>query len=136
MKTSSANCTLLFSCAEEKAHNENPKKMHTANLKSTPFLTTPPLAPHTPASHVRTSPRDSSTVRDGKINHRPLGHDPERVAQRARRVIALFVNLKVDGLGDAGRLIQLTCVRPQIGIINEAANVALEGAVIRRVKAC
>ena len=53
---------------------------------------------------------------------------------RVRHVVMAFDVIEVDRLGDAGLLIQVHQISLQVWIIDNAPQVALEVAVINRIK--
>ena len=61
------------------------------------------------------------------------GDDAQGIETGTVAVIPLFVERHVDGFAERGRLVQVPQVARKIGIIDDAAQVALEVAVVNRV---
>ena len=69
-----------------------------------------------------------------EIEQRADGNDTRRVNRSVRNVVMAFDVIKVDGIGDAWLLIQVHQVSLQVGIIDNAPQVAFEMAVINRIE--
>src|SRR5512145_1822515 len=79
---------------------------------------------------VARSPTSSPPVRPVEINERPARHDPARVhPQMALEVVPLDV-LEVDRPCDPRVLVQIAGVRPQVRIVREPPQIALEVVVV------
>lgn len=70
-----------------------------------------------------------------KIYLRANWHDPSRIHPVVTLVVVAFDMVKVNGVGDFWDLIEFAGVAPQIGVVDNAANVALEMAVVDWVEA-
>ncbi len=73
-------------------------------------------------------------VRLREIEQRADGNDARRVNLTVRDVVMTFDVIKVDGIGDAWLLIQVHQVSLQVGIIDNASQIAFEMTVINRVE--
>ena len=73
-------------------------------------------------------------VRLREIEQRADGNDARRVNLPVRDVVMALDVIEVDGIGDAWLLIQVRQVSLQVGIIDNAPQVAFEMAVINRVE--
>ena len=62
------------------------------------------------------------------------GNDASRVQTGASAVVALLVKVDPDRLSDTWRLVQVADVAPEVGIVDHAAQVALEVPVVHRVE--
>src|SRR5919106_2116550 len=71
----------------------------------------------------------------GEVERRPLGHDALRVAQRALRIVAPLAGLEIDRSRDLWHLSELAGVAPEVRVVDQAAKVALERAVIGDIEA-
>ncbi len=74
------------------------------------------------------------TVRLCQIKRWAEGNDPGRINLRVRHIIMALDVVEVDRVGDAWLLIQIRQVALQIRVIDDAAQVALEMAVINHVE--
>src|SRR5215470_18444654 len=74
-------------------------------------------------------------VRRPKIEDRPERNDSRRVHPAVASVVVAFDVIEVDRLGDAGMLVEVAGVRPEIRVVGEPAEVALEVVVVHRVEA-
>ena len=73
-------------------------------------------------------------VRLREIEQRADGNDARWINLTVRDVVVTFDVIKVDSIGDAWLLIQVHQVSLQVGIIENASQVAFEVAVINRVE--
>src|SRR5205807_188818 len=77
----------------------------------------------------------AAVVRRQKIELRTQRHDAGRVHVALAAVIVPLDVVHVDGRGDASLLIEIAQIVREIGIINDAAQVAFEVAVVDGVEA-
>src|SRR5947208_15044515 len=74
------------------------------------------------------------TVRLCQIKRWADGNDPGRINLRVRHIIMALDVIEINGVSYSGLLIQIHQVALQIRVINDAAQVALEMAVINHVE--
>src|SRR5215468_3628952 len=74
-------------------------------------------------------------VRRPEIEDRAERNDPRRVHAAVAAVVVALDVIEVDRLGDSGMLGEVAGVRPEIRVIGEAPEVALEMVVVHRVEA-
>ena len=84
-----------------------------------------------------TSERAGSAAAVGlvPVDDRPLGHDAARVHALVAAIVVLLDVEEVDGLRHARVLVQLARVRPQVRVVDETLEVALEMADVDRIEA-
>ena len=73
-------------------------------------------------------------MRFREIEQRADGNDASRINLAVCDVVVPFNVIEIDRVSDAGLLIQVHKVSLQIGIIDTALEIALEVAVINRIK--
>src|SRR5258707_10234759 len=71
----------------------------------------------------------------GEIDRGTLRDDPCRIDRRVTGVVVPLDLIEVDGIGDARDLVQLAQIVPQIWIVDDAPQIALEVTVVNRVEA-
>jgi hypothetical protein len=69
------------------------------------------------------------------MEHGAERHNPGRVDVPVSYVVVPFYVIKIDGGRNAGLLIKVSQVSIQVGIIDDAADVALKVAELNRVEA-
>src|SRR5215475_4839937 len=74
-------------------------------------------------------------VRRPEIEDRAERHDSRRVHAAVAPVVVALDVIEVDRLGDAGVLVEVAGVRPEIRVVGEPAEVALEVVVVHGVEA-
>ena len=65
----------------------------------------------------------------------PGWHDARRVHHVVALIVVPLGMIGIDGLADARPLVQVTGIGPEVGVVGEAADIALEVAVIDHVEA-
>src|SRR5450631_2316359 len=86
------------------------------------------------ASRVRLR-KPLAIVSAAKVLERANRHDARRIDLVLRNVIVALDMVEVHGAGDAFDLIEIAQITPQIGIIDDAPDIALEMPVIHRIEA-
>src|SRR5580693_9895739 len=76
----------------------------------------------------------AAVVRHGEIDQRADRHDAGRIDLTLAAVIVPLDLIDADGLGNAGHGIKIAQIIPQVGIVGDAAQIALEMAVIDGVE--
>src|SRR3954466_9548918 len=79
--------------------------------------------------------RSPAPVRLLPVPDRLDGDDPARVDRAVRQVVVAADVVEADGLGDAGRLIEGARVRPQVRVVDDPLQRALEVDVVDGVEA-
>src|SRR5688572_30451593 len=81
-------------------------------------------------SRGRRSLEPCAIMRRGIIDCRTDRHDQIRIDRLVAAVVVPLAEFDVDGLGNAGLLIEIAQIPGEIGVVDDAADVALEVPVI------
>src|ERR1035438_4751606 len=104
------------------------------------LVTLPGRAPARAGGGRRSFERASASGRcalggRAEVERRPVGDDAARVQKVVSRVVVALDLLHGDRGGDAGLLVEVAGVAPEVRVVDQAALVALEMAVVDGIEA-
>src|SRR5579884_4145798 len=105
------------------------------SLSGAPPRVKHPLLASLSASRYRQLAEPGAVVGRLEIDRRTHRHNPGRIEEGVTGVVVAFDVREADRLSNTGDLVKVARIAPQVWIIDDAPEVALEVAVVNRVEA-